>query len=52
MKELVNLLVSQNRYDEATKIILDVRTKLELAFSFEASDRLRDLKTIETDMWE
>lgn len=46
MKRLARLLSQQEKYDEALKFGEEVRSKLELAFSFEASDRLRELERI------
>ena len=40
----MNLLCRQERYDEALELGKELRSKLELAFSFEAADRLRELE--------
>ena len=46
MRRLAYLLSGQGRYDEALKLGKEVRSKLELAFTFEASDRLNELEGI------
>ena len=46
VRKLVHLLKEQGRYDEAMKLGQEVRTKLELAFSFDANDRLSELERI------
>ena len=46
VRHLAYLLSGQGQYDEALKLGKEVRSKLELAFSFEASDRLNELERI------
>ena len=46
VRDLAYLLSGQGRYDEALKLGKEVRSKLELAFTFEASDRLNELERI------
>ena len=46
MRHLAYLLSGQGQYDEALKLGKEVRSKLELAFTFEASDRLNELDRI------
>ena len=46
VRKLAKLLIQQGEYDEALKVGDEVRSKLDLAFSFEASDRLRELDMI------
>lgn len=46
MKHLAYHLSGQGEYDEALKLGKEVRSKLELAFTFEASDRLNELEGI------
>ena len=49
MRHLAYLLSGQGRYDEALKLGKEVRSKLELAFTFEARDRLSELESIITE---
>jgi hypothetical protein len=46
VRQLAYLLSGQGQYDEALKLGKEVRSKLELAFTFEASDRLSELEKI------
>ena len=46
MRHLAYLLSRQGQYDEALKLGKEMRSKLELAFTFEASDRLNELERI------
>ena len=46
VRKLTTLLIQQEEYDEAFEVGRELRSKLELAFSFEASDRLRELEDI------
>lgn len=46
VKKLAHLLGRQGKYDEALELGWEVRSKLELTFTFEASDRLSELERI------
>ena len=46
VRHLAYLLSGQGQYDEALKLGREVRYKLELAFTFETSDRLNELERI------
>ena len=49
MRHLAYLLSGQGRYDEALKLGKEIRSKLELVFTFEARDRLSELERIITE---